>query len=125
MATTTDEEVLVALNEEFENAVAQSDVDALERILADDFLLYTSGGADAAIGKADVIADARRTSYDEYASSDVQVRVWGGTGVVTARLSMRGLREGRPFHAAVRFTDTYSRSESGWKQVSAHTSRLP
>lgn len=125
MPTTTDEAVLVALNEEFQNAVRTGDVAALERILSDDFVLYTGGSGDAAIAKTGVIADTERTRYVMNASSDVRARVWGDTGVVTARLTMKGTRDGKPFDVAVRFTDTYVRDGTGWKQVSAHASRAP
>lgn len=118
-----DEAALVALNEEFQSAVMTADAVALDRILADDFVLYPSGGGDKPFTKADVIDDARRSRFERNESSDVQARVWGDTGIVTARLAMKGTTDGKPFDATVRFTDTYIRTESGWKQVSAHASR--
>ena len=120
-----DEAVLVALNEEFQSAVMAADAVALDRILADDFVLYPSGGGDQPFTKADVIDDARRSRFERNESSDVLARVWGDTGIVTARLAMKGTTDGKPFDAVVRFTDTYIRTESGWKQVSAHASRIP
>lgn len=123
LKTLADETALVALNEEFQNAVMTSDAAALDRILADDFVLYPSGGGDQPFTKADVIDDARRSHFEQNESSDVRARVWGDTGVVTARLAMKGETDGKPFEATVRFTDTYVRTAAGWKQVSAHASR--
>jgi ketosteroid isomerase-like protein len=119
-----DEATLVALNETFQHAVLAGDVPTLDRILADDFLLYTSGGADTPLTKSDVIEEARRSRLEQNDSSDVRARVWGDTGVVTARLTMKGSANGQPFEAVVRFTDTYVCTAAGWKQVSAHASRI-
>ena len=119
-----DEATLVALNETFQHAVLAGDVATLDRILADDFVLYTSGGADTPMTKTDVIDEARRSRLDRNDSSDVRARVWGDTGVVTARLTMQGSVDGQPFEAVVRFTDTYVCTAAGWKQVSAHASRV-
>lgn len=120
-----DEAALVALNEEFQSAVMTGDAAALDRILADDFVLYPSGGGDRPFTKADVIEDARNSHFEQNESSDVVARAWGDTGIVTARLAMKGSTDGKAFDATVRFTDTYIRTESGWKQVSAHASRVP
>lgn len=119
-----DEVTLVALNETFQHAVMMGDVATLDRILDEDFLLYTSGGGDKPMTKTDVIEEARRSRLDANDSSDVRARVWGDTGVVTARLTIKGSMGEQPFEAVVRFTDTYVCTAAGWKQVSAHASRV-
>jgi hypothetical protein len=53
------------------------------------------------------------------------VRVWGDTAVVTARLWVKGVRQGgSPFDRRVWFSDIYIRTPMGWRyvfgQVSLH-----
>ena len=121
----SDEATLVALNETYQHAVMTDDVPALDRILASNYLLYSS--RDKPITKQGVLDDARENHYTVNASSDVQARVWGDTGVVTARLDQKGTsQDGSAFDVTVRFTDVYVRTPQGWRLVSAHaTLRKP
>jgi ketosteroid isomerase-like protein len=121
----TDVRALVDRNDEFQRAVAANDADTLDRILSDDFVLYTSRGT--AVAKSGILDEARLkgSHYECNDSSDVRARVWGDTGVVTALLHEKGVANGKPFDAAVRFTDVYVRTDRGWVQVSAHASLAP
>jgi hypothetical protein len=41
----------------------------------------------------------------------------GDTGVVTAKLWIKGTRDGVPFDRTLWFSDTYVRTKGGWKYV--------
>jgi hypothetical protein len=45
------------------------------------------------------------------------VRVWGDTAVVTAKLWLKGTREGTAFERKLWFSDTYVRTPQGWRYV--------
>jgi ketosteroid isomerase-like protein len=43
--------------------------------------------------------------------------VWGDTAVVTAKLRVKGTRDGKAFDRTLWFSDTYVRTGSGWRYV--------
>jgi hypothetical protein len=43
------------------------------------------------------------------------VRVWGDTAIVTARLWIKGVSNGKAFEKRVWFSDTYVRTTGGWR----------
>jgi hypothetical protein len=45
------------------------------------------------------------------------VRVWGDTAVVTALLWVKGVSKGVEFDRRLWFSDTYVRSNDGWRYV--------
>jgi ketosteroid isomerase-like protein len=121
-----DEEIVAALDTEYQAAVKRNDVDTMDRILADDFVLVTGLGKTYA--KADLLEEARskRMAYEHQEDSARKVRVWGDTAVVTALLWAKGTEDGKAFDYKLWFSDTYVRTPSGWRYVFAQaSSRLP
>jgi ketosteroid isomerase-like protein len=114
-----DEKAVAALDTEYQAAVARNDGAAMDRILADDFVLVTGRGK--TFTKADLLADARggTSVYErqEEEAGSQKVRVWGDTAVVTALLWIKATREGKPVDYKLWFSDTYVRTKSGWKYV--------
>lgn len=113
------------MNAELARAEFERDTDALERLLADDFL---------GVGPSGDLLDKRRVIesygsgavlYDSIVTQEHQVRVSGGTGVVTAVSTMSGWSRGMPFQARFRYTDVYVRDgEGGWRLFSSHMTPL-
>jgi ketosteroid isomerase-like protein len=103
-------------------AVCKKDVDALERILADDYTYTDTTGARS--GKADDLRRARSTSDGlvSFQTSNVQARVYGDVAVLTGQLAVEGLNQGKPYAAQVMFTDTLARIDGQWRAVAAHVS---
>ena len=112
-----DEQVVAALDTQYQAAVAKNDAAAMDRILADDFILVTGKGK--VFTKADLLNEARsgRFIYERQEDSEQKVRVWGDTAVVTALLSAKGKEDGKPFEYRLWFSDTYVRMPSGWRYV--------
>lgn len=123
----TDVRVLVAaLDKEYQAAVKANDVETMDRILADDFVLVTGNGR--VFTKEDLLDEARsgRTAYEHQEDSQQTVRVWGDTAVVTALLWAKGMEKGEPFDYKVWFSDTYVKMPDGWRYVFGQSSlRLP
>ena len=112
-----DEKAVAALDTEYQAAVKGYDVATIDRILLDDFALVVGNGT--VYTKADILKDAREreTVYEQQDEEPgtQKVRVWGDTAVVTAKLWLKGTRDGKPFDRKLWFSDTYVRTKAGWK----------
>jgi ketosteroid isomerase-like protein len=113
----TTEQMIASLDSQYQAAVEKNDVSTMDRILADDFILITGNGK--VFTKTDLLNEARsgHIVYEHQRDTDQMVRVWGDTAVITALLSAKGTDEGKPFAYRVWFSDTYVRTENGWRYV--------
>ena len=115
--STTDQSTVAALDTEYQLAVKNNDADTMGRILADDFVVVWGTGETH--NKADLLNDARtkRVQYEHNEDTDKTVQAWGDTAVITSKLWLKGVDEGKPFEWHVWFSDTYLRTPSGWRYV--------
>jgi ketosteroid isomerase-like protein len=117
-----DEAAVTALDTEYQAAVARNDAAAMDRLLADDFVLVTGKGK--VYTKSDLLNEARsgQTVYERQDDSAQKVRIWGNTAVITALLWAKGTENGKPFEYRLWFSDTYVRRPAGWRYVFAQSS---
>lgn len=106
---------VAALDTAYQAAVAANDAEAMDRILADDFILVNGKGM--TFTKADLLREAREKTviYERQDDSQQTVRVWGNTAVVTALLWLKGTTGGKPIERKLWFSDTYVRTPAGWR----------
>jgi ketosteroid isomerase-like protein len=114
-----DRRVVAALDTQYQEAVKRNDAEAMGRILADDFVLVLGTGK--TYTRADLLESARSRKIvyeqqDEDPGTQI-VRVWNDTAVVTARLWIKGVKEGEAFDRRLWFSDTYVRTPAGWRYV--------
>jgi ketosteroid isomerase-like protein len=118
-STKTDAEIVAALDTEYQAAVERNDADTMAKILADDFILVLGNGK--VHTKEELLKEARAKSiqYEKQVEIDnsQKVRVWGNTAVVTAKLWLKGTYNGEPIERKLWFSDTYVKTENGWKYV--------
>ena len=123
-----DRQAVAALDTEFQAAVKHHDVATMDRILHDEMVLVLGDGR--VVSKEEQLQSARERAIryevqDEDPGTQV-VRVWGDTAVVTARLWIKGTKDGAAFDRRLWFSDTYVRTPQGWKYVFGQASlRLP
>jgi ketosteroid isomerase-like protein len=112
-----DQKAVAALDTQYQAAVKVNDAAAMDRILADDFILVTGRGT--VHNKAELLKDARdkKSTYEHQEDTDQTVRVWGDTAVVTAKLWEKGTNDGKPFDYTLWFSDTYVRTPTVWRYV--------
>jgi ketosteroid isomerase-like protein len=114
------EKIVADLDTEYQAAVERNDAETMDRILADDFVLVVGNGK--VYTKADLLKEARSktTVYEQQKEIDnsQKVRVWGdSTAVVTAKLWIKGTSEGKAFDRKLWFSDTYVKTNKGWRYV--------
>ncbi len=112
-----DQRTIAVLDTAYQAAVERNDAETMARILHEDFILVLGDGRVET--REDLLRDARkkRFIYERQVEDEgtQTVRVWGDTAVVTARLWLKGTRDGVPFERRLWFSDTYVRTPEGWK----------
>ena len=119
---TDDRATVAALDEEYQSAVKRNDVGTMARILADDFVLVTGSGK--MYSRADLLKESGSSEYfyEHQEDTEKNVRIWGDTAVVTAKLWERGTDRGTAFDRTVWFSDVYIRTPRGWRYVFGQSS---
>ncbi|HWQ85048.1 nuclear transport factor 2 family protein [Brevundimonas sp.] len=81
-------------------------------------------GEQGAISREALFANERRTTYEQQDEEPgtQMVRLYGDTAVVTAKLWLKGVNSGGPFDRTLWFSDTYIRTETGWRYAFAQAS---
>src|SRR5262249_16576929 len=96
-----------SLEEARNQALFQRGAFALEQSQADDYRFITLGGE---LGtKAEIVKGFRSGSfkYDSREISDLKIRVYGNTAVVTGRSTQKGRENGKDYNGDYRFTRVY------------------
>jgi ketosteroid isomerase-like protein len=109
---------IMDLERQAKEAALKRDASFSEKTLADDYVAISPLGQ--VITKADTIA-ARKTAqlrYDSIDISEMVVRLYGNTAVVTARAEVKGKELGEEFSGPYRFTRVWVRRNGHWLTVS-------
>ena len=111
------EQVVLKLEQQWEDALVKSDVPALERIY-DDSLIYThsNGGTD---NKSTYVGKIKSgaTKYQTMKRDDIKVSVYGNSAVVTCHWDVHTLAGGKQFDTDARYIHIYVKQKDGWKMV--------
>lgn len=123
------EKTVVRVNSDYESSLRANDTDALQRILAPDFLFIASGGE--VRDRHEVLRSygAKEVNLKVFKSENVRVRFYGTVGILTADITkegdyVSGPRAGAVFTGRYRFTRVYACGPEGWQLASTHESQL-
>jgi ketosteroid isomerase-like protein len=125
----SEDEILIAMLDDFLAGASSNDIDVHQRFWSDD-LVYTSSTGERH-GKADIISSMQDISVadsDEpgmvYGREALLVRVYGDTAVITFRLT--GTRQAEPPTVA-RFynTGTFLKRDGEWRVIAWQATRIP
>jgi len=98
-------------------AVVRGDVAALEKLTTDDYTFINRNGQLA--GKAQTMSALKSGDIKITANevSDLNVRVYGNTAVVTGRTDTKGTMAGRDISGPLLFTRVYVKKDGRWQSV--------
>jgi uncharacterized protein (TIGR02246 family) len=119
------EQEVSALNQKWADAIAAGDMEALDRLFADD-LTVTSGNG-AVRGKKEEMDDLRPTADIKtyfFNVDDVRVRVYADTAVVTGRARWRINLKGRDIDNERRYTSVFVKQKGQWQIVAQQLTRI-
>jgi ketosteroid isomerase-like protein len=109
---------IVEMERQAKQASLHRDPDFSQRTLAEDYVAITPLGQ--VTTKQDTVS-ARKSGqlrYDAIDVSDMVVRVYGDTAVVTARADIKGHQLGEDFSGPYRYTRVWVRRTGHWQAVS-------
>ena len=113
------------LEDTWRNAVLKSDINAMSALLADDYTGITASGILQT--KQEVLANMRahRVHFNALLLSDLKVRFYGKTALVTSKAEVQGTTPEGELSGNFRYTRVYVRDSQGrWKIVSFETSKI-
>jgi ketosteroid isomerase-like protein len=113
------------LEAEWNGAHRAGDADALDRLWASDLEVDVPGMAPMTKSEALAFARTGRMRFETYETSQIKIRTYGDTAVVTGRLQRTRTVANRQRADDWRFTKVYARRAGTWRVVSFHASDSP
>jgi ketosteroid isomerase-like protein len=115
---------LAAAAHAYDAAQVNSDRAALERLVADDYVLVN--GAGLVQSKADLIRDYMAPGFklDPFKIEAPVEKVLGATAILGGRVNMTGTDSGQRFALVVRFVDTWAKRDGQWRVVYSQVTRV-
>ena len=116
---------LVALEQNFNDALVRSDWKAVEQLYADDVTFTNSDGSVS--HKSDTIGEIKsgNTKFDSIEISDVKVQELGNVAVVTGKLFERGHYKTTDLTGTYRFTNVWAKQDGRWRLVAGQEVAYP
>jgi ketosteroid isomerase-like protein len=111
------EEEIKALENERNEAIVKGDAAALDRMTSEDYTFITLRGELRT--KAEIVKGFQSGSfkYESRQISDLNIRVFENTAVVTGRSSQKGVENGKDYSGDYRFTRVYVKQNGRWITV--------
>jgi ketosteroid isomerase-like protein len=113
------------LEDAWRTAQINGDVDAMDRMLSDDYVGITMTGQ--VVTKTQQLERMRTRSLvlAKIDFTEVKVKIIGSTAIVNCLTEVEGTNDGEPMHAKFRSTRVYSRTPAGtWKITNFEATRV-
>jgi ketosteroid isomerase-like protein len=117
-------EELINLENEFAQAVANNDVDAIDGFLADDWIIVDPDGGLTDKARFLEVIKTGVLSHELMKSADLKARLYGDTGVVIGLATSKGKFMGQDFTSCERATDIFVKEAGRWRCVLTHLTRF-
>ena len=121
------EQEIRKLEEELTQTEMRVDVDALDRIYADDIMVTAPIGicVDKPAVMTEIRLAAEKAVLGRYDKDDLKVRAYGDTAVTSYRMTAEAKVEGVEFKRQLCITNVWMKRNGQWQIVSRHTAGLP
>src|SRR5436309_5955697 len=121
------EKEIIRLEEQLTQTEMRLDVDALDRIYADDIMVTAPIGicVDKPAVMSEIRMAAEKAIIGRYDKDDLKVRAYGDTAVSSYRMTAWATVEGTEIKRALCITNVWMKRNGGWQIVARHTASLP
>jgi ketosteroid isomerase-like protein len=113
-----------SLEMQWRDAVIGNNVNQMDHLLADDYIGISANGTVATKTQELAQRKAGTIRIQSLDLSDLKVRVYGDTAVVTSRAELTGVNGQSDISGDYRYTRVYNRRLGQWKIVSFEASRI-
>jgi ketosteroid isomerase-like protein len=110
---------------DYDNAQIRGDRGALERLLADDYVLVNSHAQIE--NKAALIHDytAPGSTLMPYVVEEKIVKIWADGAVLAGAVTLQGTSDGAPFKGRIRFADVWQKRGMKWQVIFTEVTPIP
>ncbi|MGA9998190.1 MAG: nuclear transport factor 2 family protein [Pyrinomonadaceae bacterium] len=120
------EQELRKLEREWLDAYDNHDVEAMKRIVADDFTITYENGS--VLDKAKTVGMLRpgtpKNPDTSQWTEDSKVRLYGDTAIITGKYVFKRRDKDKEIVSESRYTDTYIKRNGRWQVVASHLSNI-
>ena len=120
----SDQEVLIELEEAWNEAFYRKDLEFIEGILADEFMATYDDGTRGDKARELELAMEFDQQVQSAIPDEFTVRVFGDTAVVWFTLRLVGLRQGQTAEVTLRYTDVWVLRDGMWRCVSTQSTKV-
>src|SRR5438132_1123909 len=120
------EKEILTLEEELTQTEMRLDVEALDRIYADDIMVTAPIGlcVDKPAVMTEVRLAAAKAKVERYDKDDLKVRAYGDTAVTSYRITAKARFEETDIDRHFCITDVWMKRDGRWQIVARHTANL-
>ena len=118
------EEELLKLEAEFAEAIIKNDPGAIERLVADEWIIVNTDGGIVDKERFLEVIKSGTLTHEMMESDNMRVRVYRDSAVVTALTRTKGKFMGQEFSTEERATDFFVRLDGRWRCVMTQLTRF-
>ncbi len=121
-----EKEQIEQLESQWQQAMLNDDVPAMDKLLADDYLGVTAGGDLVTKSQQLDRMRTRQVMVTKLDTSEIKFKLIGPIAIVTSLAQIEAVSDGKTITGAYRSTRVYQRLQGGvWKITSFETTRIP
>ncbi len=120
----SDQQVLIELEQGWNEAFYSKDIAFIENILADDFVATYDDGSRGDKAKELALTAEFNQRVESALQDEFTVKVYGDTAVVWFTLRLVGIRQGQQAEVTFRYTDVFVLSDGEWRCVSTQSTKV-
>jgi ketosteroid isomerase-like protein len=111
---------LIALSEQWNDALARKDAATLERILAEEYYISPPGETDKTV-RSEWLKNAQEMDWRDLRFHNFKVDIYGDTAIVTALLDFKvTTRRGIPISTNAQVIDVWVKRDGRWQVAARH-----
>ena len=115
----------LAVDRQFFTSLIEADFQALDRLLARDFMLIdVMSGSEISKSSLFAVMGSGQVKFEAIEPAENLVRLYQMTAVVTGRTQMKGVLGDTPFSVSSRYTHVYVAQQSEWRLVAAQGTKV-
>ena len=120
----SDQQVLIALERQWNDAFYGKDIEAIRQLLADEFTVTYEDGSTGDKAKELKLAADFNQQVQSAILDDFSVKIYRDTAIVWFTLRVVGMKQGQPTELVLRYTDVWVIRDGRWQCVSSHSTRV-